>query len=175
MRKIDTFGWFCSPRSHTVSLHSAAAISSIPPVSKWFENSHVKPSQTPDYIYQAVPPRTHQTYWKPWRSFKIFHRAQSMFFPPEFPLLSISSITYLNQSNTIKPRSIKVYLSVISFSSLSMANRAPTSQTLWYLFSSKIYKKTKINPPCPDTIQPLTIDLLSFCLTTVLSTKVLFP
>ncbi|XP_058606787.1 uncharacterized protein LOC131524061 [Onychostoma macrolepis] len=117
-------------------------------------------------ILQAISPRTLQTYWTAWSSFKIFHRAHNLVFP-EFSLLSISSfITYLHHTNSIKPGSIKVYLSGIHFFyKLIHGQQCPNISNPQIFLLIKGLQKT--NPPGPDTRQPLTIDFLSICLTTL--------
>ncbi len=119
-------------------------------------------------ILQAISPRTLQTYWTAWSSFKIFHRAHNLVFP-EFSLLSISSfITYLHHTNSIKPGSIKVYLSGIHFFyKLVHGQQCPNISNPQISLLLKGLQKT--NPPRPDTRQPLTIDLLRICLTTLRS------
>ncbi len=88
---------------------------------------------------------------------------------PEFSLLSISSfITYLHQTNSIKPGSIKVYLSGIHFFyKLVHGQQCPNISNPQISLLLKGLQKT--NPPRPDTRQPLTIDLLRIVLTTLRS------
>jgi site-specific recombinase XerD len=119
-------------------------------------------------ILQAVSPRTLQTYWTAWGSFKKFHRAHNMVFP-EFSLLSISSfVTYLHHTTSIKPGSIKVYLSGIHFFfKLLHGQQCPNISNPQISLLIKGLQKT--NPPRPDSRQPLTIDILSICLTTLRS------
>ncbi len=98
------------PRMQTPTNSNSSLFRTLIPLDHPLSHLHTLSINT---ILQAISPRTLQTYWTAWNSFKIFHRAHNLVFP-EFSLLSISSfITYLRHTNSIKPGSIKVYLSGI--------------------------------------------------------------
>ncbi|XP_051502426.1 uncharacterized protein LOC127411101 [Myxocyprinus asiaticus] len=119
-------------------------------------------------ILQAVSPRTVQTYWTAWSSFKNFHRAYNFVFP-DFTLLSISPfISHLHNTKSIQPGTIKVYLSGVHFFfKLIHGQQCPSiTNPQIALFIKGLHK---MNPTRPDTRQPLTIDILTKCLVTLRS------
>ncbi len=117
-------------------------------------------------ILQAVSPRTLQSYLTAWKSFKTFHSAYNLPFPT-FSLLAITSfISHLNINKKLQTSSIKGYLSGLQFfhkllygsPSVHIAN----SQT-----SLLIKGIQKTNPTRPDSRQPITLKILTKCISTL--------
>ncbi|XP_067308224.1 uncharacterized protein [Pseudorasbora parva] len=121
-----------------------------------------------ELILQAVSPRTLRSYWTAWNSFKNFHTVYNLAFP-DFSLLSITSfISHMNSSKSIQPGSIKVYLSGIHFFfKIIHGHECPAISNPQTSLLIKGLQKT--HPTKSDTRQPLTIDLLGKCLTTIRS------
>ncbi|XP_056618189.1 uncharacterized protein LOC130432718 [Triplophysa dalaica] len=117
-------------------------------------------------IFQAVSLRTLQTYLTAWRSFKSFHQTYNMPFP-EFSLLTITSfISFLNVSKNLQASSIKGYLSGIQFfhklifNSTCPAISSPQTSML-------IIGIQRAQPASPDKRQPITLDILTKCISTL--------
>ncbi|RXN08664.1 proline and serine-rich 1-like protein [Labeo rohita] len=117
-------------------------------------------------ILQAVSPRTLQSYLTAWKCFKIFHSAYSLPFP-DFSLLAVTSfISHLNTNKNLQASSIKGYLSGIQFfHKLLYGSPSPhitNSQT-----SLLIKGIQKTQPNRPDPRQPITLKILTKCISTL--------
>ncbi len=117
-------------------------------------------------ILQAVSPRTLQSYLTAWKSFKTFHSAYNLPFPT-FSLLAITSfISHLNINKKLQTTSIKGYLSGLQiFHKLlygSPSTHIANSQT-----SLLIKGIQKTNPTRPDSRQPITLKILTKCISTL--------
>ncbi|KAL0150468.1 hypothetical protein M9458_054285 [Cirrhinus mrigala] len=117
-------------------------------------------------ILQAVSPRTLQAYLTAWKCFKVFHSAYSLPFP-DFSLLAVTSfISHLNTNKNLQASSIKGYLSGIQFfHKLLYGSPSPhitNSQT-----SLLIKGIQKTQPNRPDPRQPITLKILTKCISTL--------
>ncbi|KAL0152549.1 hypothetical protein M9458_052272, partial [Cirrhinus mrigala] len=117
-------------------------------------------------ILQAISPRTLQSYLTAWKCFKIFHSAYSLPFP-DFSLLAVTSfISHLNTNKNLQASSIKGYLSGIQFfHKLLYGSPSPhitNSQT-----SLLIKGIQKTQPNRPDPRQPITLKILTKCISTL--------
>ncbi|RXN27837.1 proline and serine-rich 1-like protein [Labeo rohita] len=117
-------------------------------------------------ILQAVSPRTLQSYLTAWKCFKIFHSAYSLPFP-DFSLLAVTSfISHRNTNKNLQASSIKGYLSGIQFfHKLLYGSPSPhitNSQT-----SLLIKGIQKTQPNRPDPRQPITLKILTKCISTL--------
>ncbi|XP_073678908.1 uncharacterized protein [Garra rufa] len=117
-------------------------------------------------ILQAVSPNTLQSYLTAWKCFKTFHSAYNLAFP-YFSLLAITSfISYLNIIKNLQISSIKGYLSGIQFFHKliygSLSPNISNSQT-----SLLIKGIQKTHPTRPDTRQPITLKILTKCVSTL--------
>ncbi|XP_065150157.1 uncharacterized protein [Paramisgurnus dabryanus] len=119
-----------------------------------------------DTILQAVSPRTLQTYLTAWKSFKTFHSGYNLTFP-DFSLLTITSfISYLNQHKNLQASSIKGYLSGIQFfHKLIFGSPSPVIANTQTSMLIKGVQRT--HPTRPDARQPITLELLTKCITTI--------
>nr|XP_055059803.1 uncharacterized protein LOC129443324 [Misgurnus anguillicaudatus] len=119
-----------------------------------------------DTILQAVSPRTLQTYLTAWKSFKTFHSGYNLTFP-DFSLLTITSfISYLNQHKNLQASSIKGYLSGIQFfHKLIFGSPSPVIDSTQTSMLIKGIQRT--HPTRPDARQPITLELLTKCITTI--------
>ncbi|XP_048031305.1 formin-like protein 7 [Megalobrama amblycephala] len=115
-------------------------------------------------IIQAVSPRTLQSYLTAWKCFKSFHSTYSLPFP-DFSLLNITSfISYLNSIKNLQASSIKGYLSGIQFFH-KLIFGSPSSEIANSQTSMLIKGIQKTQPTCPDARQPITLDILTRCIT----------
>ncbi len=117
-------------------------------------------------ILQAVSPRTLQSYLTAWKSFKTFHSAYNLPFPA-FSLLAITSfISHLNINKYLQISSIKVYLSGIKFFHKFLYG-SPSPQIDNSQTSLLIKGIQKTNPTSPDSRQPITLKILTKCISTL--------
>ncbi|XP_057211677.1 uncharacterized protein LOC130567514 [Triplophysa rosa] len=117
-------------------------------------------------IIQAVSPRTLQSYLTAWKSFKSFHQIYNLPFP-EFSLLAITSfISYLNTIKNFQASSIKGYLSGINFFHKLIFN-SPSQAIASPQASMLIKGIQRAQPAQPDARQPITIEILTKCITTL--------
>lgn len=119
-----------------------------------------------DSILQAVSPRTLQSYYTAWKSFKLFHLSHNLPFP-DFSLLTVTSfISHLNQVKGLQAGAIKSYLSGIQFfHKLTYGKPAPAINNSQTSLLIKGIQRT--HPTRPDTRQPITIDILAKCITSL--------
>ncbi|XP_057194089.1 uncharacterized protein LOC130556804 [Triplophysa rosa] len=117
-------------------------------------------------IIQAVSPRTLLSYLTAWRNFKTFHRSYNLPFP-DFSLLSITSfISFLNTIKNLQASSIKGYLSGIQFFHKLIFNTL--SPTIASPQASMLIKGIqRAQPTHPDDRQPITIEILTKCISTL--------
>ncbi|XP_016320015.1 uncharacterized protein LOC107671620 [Sinocyclocheilus anshuiensis] len=119
-----------------------------------------------DSIFQAVSPRTLQSYLTSWKCFKAFHSAYNLPFP-DFSLLSITSfISHLNINKNLQVSSIKSYLSGIQFFH-KLIYGSPSPQIANSQTSLLIKGIQRAHPTCPDTRQPITLKILTKCISTL--------
>ncbi len=119
-----------------------------------------------DSILQAVSARNLQSYLTAWECFKAFHSAYNLPFP-DFSLLSITSfISHLNINKNLQVSSIKGYLSGIHFfHKLIFGSQSPqiaNSQTTLLIKGIQ-----RAHPTRPDTRQPITLEILTKCISTL--------
>ncbi|XP_048021430.1 uncharacterized protein LOC125252287 [Megalobrama amblycephala] len=115
-------------------------------------------------IIQAVSPRTLQSYLTAWKCFKSFHSTYNLPFP-DFSLLTITSfISYLNRIKNLQASSIKGYLSGIQFFH-KLIFGSPSSEIANSQTSMLIKGIQKTQPTRPDPRQPITLDILTRCIT----------
>ncbi|XDV34332.1 hypothetical protein PO909_004499 [Leuciscus waleckii] len=119
-----------------------------------------------DSILQAVSPRTLQTYYTVWKSFKSFHLSHNLSFP-KCSLLSVTSfISHLHRVKGLQAGSIKSYLSGIQFfHKLIHGKPAPALNNSQTSLLIKGIQRTR--PTRPDTRQPITIDILTRCISSL--------
>lgn len=112
-------------------------------------------------ILQAVSPRILQTYYRAWKSFKTFH----LF--PDFSFVSFTSfISHHNIVKVLQARSIKGYLRGIQFFH-KLAYSKPASAINNSHTSLLIKGIQRTHLTCPDTRQPITIDILTKWISTL--------
>ncbi|XP_058652489.1 uncharacterized protein LOC131552610, partial [Onychostoma macrolepis] len=117
-------------------------------------------------ILQAVSPRTLQSYLTAWKCFKTFHSAYNLLFP-DFSLLSITSfISHLNINKNLQIGSIKGYLSGVQFFH-KLIYGSPSPQIANPQTSLLIKGIQKTHPTRPDTRQPITLRILTECISTL--------
>ncbi|XP_056121760.1 uncharacterized protein LOC130100357 [Rhinichthys klamathensis goyatoka] len=117
-------------------------------------------------ILQAVSPSTLQSYLTAWKCFKSFHFTFNQPFP-SFSLLNITSfISYLDSTKNLKARSIKGYLSGIQFFHKLLFG-SPSADIANSQTSMLIKGIQKTQPTRPDARQPITLDILTKCISTL--------
>ncbi len=117
-------------------------------------------------ILQAVSPRTLQSYLTAWKSFKTFHSAYNLPFPV-FSLLAITSfISHLNINKKLQISSIKGYLSGLQFFH-KLLYGSPSAHIANSQTSLLIKGIQKTNPTRPDSRQPITLKILTKCISTL--------
>ncbi|XP_056102477.1 uncharacterized protein LOC130081803, partial [Rhinichthys klamathensis goyatoka] len=117
-------------------------------------------------ILQAVSPRTLQTYYTAWKSFKSFHLSHNLSFP-EFSLLTVTSfISHLHSIKGLQAGSIKSYLSGIQFFH-KLIHGKPTPAINNSQTSLLVKGIQRSRPTRPDTRQPITIDILTRCISSL--------
>ncbi|KAL0148187.1 hypothetical protein M9458_056508 [Cirrhinus mrigala] len=117
-------------------------------------------------ILQAVSPRTLQSYLSAWKCFKTFLSAYSLPFP-DFSLLSITSfISHLNINKNLQISSIKGYLSGIQFFH-KLLYGLPSPHITNSQTSLLIKGIQKTHPNRPDPRQPITLKILTKCISTL--------
>ncbi len=117
-------------------------------------------------ILQAVSPRTLQSYLTAWKSFKTFHSTYNLPFPT-FSLLAITSfISHLNINKKLQTSSIKGYLSGLQFFH-KLLYGSPSAHIANSQTSLLIKGIQKTNPTRPDSRQPITLKILTKCISTL--------
>ncbi len=117
-------------------------------------------------IFQAVSPRTLQSYLTAWKCFKNVHFAYKLPFP-DFSLLSVTSfISHLNANKKLQISSIKSYLSRIQFFH-KLLYGSPSPQIANSQTSLLLKGIQKTNPTRPDSRQPITLKILTKCISTL--------
>ncbi|XP_016109652.1 uncharacterized protein, partial [Sinocyclocheilus grahami] len=117
-------------------------------------------------ILQAVSPRTLQSYLTAWKCFKAFHSTYNLPFP-DFSLLAITSfISHLNINKNLQISSIKGYLSGIQFFH-KLLYGSPSPQIANSQTSLLIKGIQRSHPTRPDTRQPITLQILTKCISTL--------
>ncbi|XP_016117492.1 uncharacterized protein [Sinocyclocheilus grahami] len=117
-------------------------------------------------IIQAVSPRTLQSYLTAWKCFKAFHSTYNLPFP-DFSLLAITSfISHLNINKNLQISSIKGYLSGIQFFH-KLLYGSPSPQIANSQTSLLIKGIQRAHPSRPDTRQPITLQVLTKCISTL--------
>ncbi|XP_057175830.1 uncharacterized protein LOC130545391 [Triplophysa rosa] len=117
-------------------------------------------------ITQAVSLRTLQSYLTAWKSFKSFHQAFSIPFP-YFSVLTITSyISFLNSSKNLQASSIKGYMSGVQFFHKLIFN-SPSAAIASSQTSMLIKGIQRTLPAHPDARQPITLDILTRCISTL--------
>ncbi|XP_057201501.1 mucin-17-like [Triplophysa rosa] len=117
-------------------------------------------------ITQAVSLRTLQSYLTVWKSFKSFHQAFNIPFP-DFSVLTITSyISFLNSSKNLQASSIKGYMSGVQFFHKLIFN-SPSAAIASSQTSMLIKGIQRTQPARPDARQPITLDILTRCISTL--------
>lgn len=117
-------------------------------------------------ILQTVSPRTLQSYLTAWKCFKSFHLMHNLTFP-DFSLLSVSSsISHLNINQNLQVNSVKGYLSGIQFfHKLIFGSPSPSISNPQIAMLIKSIQRSQ--PPSPDARQPITLEILTKCISTL--------
>ncbi|XP_067314705.1 uncharacterized protein [Pseudorasbora parva] len=117
-------------------------------------------------ILQAISPRTLQSYLTAWKCFKSFHSIYKLNFPDYSSLTITSFISYLNSTKNLQVSSIKGYLSGIQFFH-KLAFGLPSPEISNSQTSMLIKGIQKTQPTHPDARQPITLDILTKCISTL--------
>lgn len=119
-------------------------------------------------ILDSLAPRTRSSYWTAWNSFRSFHSLLGLQFP-SFDVLTLSSfVSYAFTYQSLAIRSIKAYLSGISFFSKAYTGMPLAETTLTQLtLILKGFRRRA--PPVIRRRLPLTSDLLHRCIATLRS------